>query len=231
MQLRIILAVPILLVVCSLSTVAADSGDRRGGKRSELGRELNNLKLTLHYWLQGPCFIVALPVLVIAVKLIFDARRRRKLESELESHLVALRSDLESRFVTTPDDSSLRYGKSVVAEIDLDPWAASEDLKALGQALLHWHQQHPEISEIIGSNELSNGDLPPFLGGFPICPDRHPGTGETHLIGPRPVVIRSEALIDEGAETARQAIARSLEACLPKTIVRRISVGEAFRMP
>lgn len=133
--------------------------------------------------------------------------------------------------IQNPEAGSLRYFRSVVAEIDLNATATSEELKALGQFLQLWHEQHSEISEIIGLNELSNGYFPPFLPGFPVSLGSHPVTGEPDLVGERPIVIRSDAVADEETGTARQALVQSLEACLPKAIVHRISSGRAFRMP
>ena len=61
----------------------------------------------------------------------------------------------------------IRYVNTIVAEIDLTEGTA-EQRKELGHALQFWEEQHPEISEIKGLNELLGGHYPPLVPSGPI---------------------------------------------------------------
>jgi hypothetical protein len=115
----------------------------------------------------------------------------------------------------------IRYANTIVAEIDLTEGTA-EQRKELGHALQLWEEQHPEISEIKGLNELLGGHYPPLVPSGPIYPGMAPNID-------CPVIIRSEPLPKENSTHTKETLVRSLEALLPKATVHRISVGQAER--
>ena len=105
----------------------------------------------------------------------------------------------------------IRYVNTIVAEIDLTEGTA-EQRKELGHALQFWEEQHPEISEIKGLNELLGGHYPPLV------PSR---ADIVSLEWPQISIAQSsfvrEALPKENSTHTKETLVRSLEALLPES--------------